>query len=310
MFRFVRGFVRSPDDAGGAPAPVVVAPAALGGAVVTPAAAAPIAAAAVAAPAVTKSFAETLPADIRENAAFKDIKDSDALARSYLNAQKLIGVPRDKLLVMPAEGDETAQAEFYTKLGRPEAPDKYGFKAPDGVTVDPALQSSYAEAAHKAGLSTKQATDLYAWWNGMGAQAGAAKEAASVAAVAAATAALKTEWGSAFDERMGLAKQALSHYGNAKMSAELEATLQGNNPEVIRLFAKLGAGLREDGLIGKGGGGGEPMASPTEAQQQINGLKGDKTFMQQYLTKNDPGHAAALAKWTALHAAAFPTVTA
>jgi hypothetical protein len=252
------------------------------------------------------SFADSLPADLKEMAVFKDIKDLDGLARSYANAAKMVGLDKGRIVALPADGDDAAWTEMYAKLGRPAEPKEYGFKPPEGVTVDEKLQENFANTAHKLGLSTKQANELYAWWNGEAAQARGALQAQTAQAEEAATTSLKSEWGAAYPQNLDLAKKALAHYGNDEVRAELEKSGIGNNPALIKVFHKMGMALSEDGLIGKGGGGGEQISSPTEARQQINALRADKAFSAAYLDKSHAGHKEAVAKMAALHQQAYP----
>jgi len=77
----------------------------------TAAAAAAAPAASAAAPAgapgsAPPSFADSLPADIRAEAVFRDIKDLDGLAKSYYNASKMLGNrdPNGLFTVPPPRG--------------------------------------------------------------------------------------------------------------------------------------------------------------------------------------------------------------
>jgi hypothetical protein len=255
------------------------------------------------------AFAEQLPEDIRGEAAFRDIKDLGGLAKGFLNAQKLLGVPADQLLRLPGAADDTAAWDgVYAKLGRPEKADAYAFsevKLPDGMSIDDGLKKGYQDIAHKAGLSTKQADELYKWWNGTMGERFAASQGQTQQQMAAAETALRTEWGQAFDQNVALGRQAVQHYGGEKLLAELEATGLGNHPELAKVFARMGKDLQEDGVIGAGGGG-TGINSPGEARQQISALQKDTTFTKAYTDKRDPGHADAVARMAALYTQAYP----
>lgn len=266
---------------------------------------APAGAAAGASGAAGASFADSLPEDIRGEAAFKDIKDLGGLAKGYLHAQKLIGHPPERLLTLPAGDDPKEWDGIWSKLGRPESPEKYDVKTPDGVKEDPAFKGNFLKQAHQNGLTTKQAKGLYDWYTAELASANAAGKTAAQAKLAEAEGKLKTEWGAAYDQNLTLARQALEHYGDADLKAALNEGL-GNDPRVIKVFAKLGKQLSEDGLVGKSSGAGA-VASPAEAQQQINALKADKAFTQVYLDKRAPGHAEAVERMTRLYAQAYPS---
>ncbi len=83
-----------------------------------------------------------LPEDIRNDPSLADIKDVGAMAKSYINGQKLIGKNR---ISLPGEGatDEEWSA-FHSQLGRPEKSNLYDFgerpALPDGLEFDEVLK--------------------------------------------------------------------------------------------------------------------------------------------------------------------------
>ena len=261
------------------------------------------------APPPVAAFAESLPEDIRGEAAFKDIKDLGSLAKSYLSAQRMLGVPPDQIVRLPgAEADAAAWDGVYAKLGRPEKADGYKFAdvtLPEGLKIDDGLKGGFQEAAHKAGLSTKQADALYAWWNGEAANRYTAERTQSAAAIQAAETGLRTEWGEAFDQNLAMARQAVDHYGGNELKAELDAKGLANNPRLAKVFAALGKNLQEDGIIGRGGVNGD-QHSPGEAQQQISALRADAEFTKAYTQKSHPNHADAVARMQRLYQQAYP----
>lgn len=256
-------------------------------------------------------FADTLPEDIRGEATFRDIKDLAGLARSYHHAQKLIGRDPNTVLALPAPDDEAAWNGVFDRLGRPAAADKYQLgevKLPEGLARDERLQTQFLSTAHKAGLSNKQADALYQWYQAEVITAHNFAEQQRQQSIERGLQTLKTEFGAAFEERMGLAKQALQHYADSELVKHLEESQLGNHPGMVRLFAKLGQALQEDGLIGRGQGAGSGAISPTEAQQEIKSLYGgsDPTWLKAYRDKASPGHKEAVARMERLYQMAYP----
>lgn len=262
------------------------------------------------------AFAETLPADIRGEALFKDIKDLEGLSRSYVHAAKMVGLDKASLIALPTTDDEKAWGDVYTRLGRPEAADKYELskpELPEGFAVNETLQKGFLEEAHKIGLNGKQADALFKWWNKTAAGEHTAARDTNARAMEDAGKALKTEWGHAYDAKVEVAQGAIRHYAKAigvpvdQLGAELEASGLGNRPGIAKLFAHLGGQLSEDGLLGKGGGGGGAGAlSPAEAKQEIATLQNDKAFGKEYMDKRAPGHQAAVEKMQRLYGFAYP----
>ncbi|HEV2673384.1 MAG TPA: hypothetical protein VGV37_02515 [Aliidongia sp.] len=300
------GAMMAPDEAAAGGTPVVTAPGAT--AAVSPP---PPPAADPNAVRTPIAFAETLPEKIRGEAAFKDIKDLDTLANGYLHAQRMLGkvaADPNSVVALPGADDADGLNALYTRLGRPETADKYALAKPaagDYSDADKAFQAKILPTLHEAGLTQRQLDKILPAWNDMQAASVAAQTEAHNAKNAAGEAALKTEFGAAYDEKLGLAKQALTHFGNEKLAAELVESGLGNHPEVIKIFAKLGKGLVEDGVVGRATGGGG-LNSPAEAQQQINALQADKEFARIYTDKRAIGHADAVAKMQALYQQAHP----
>lgn len=253
------------------------------------------------------AFAETLPADIRNEAAFKDIKSLDDLAKSYLNAQRMIGVPAERLLRLPDSDDPKAWEPLWSRLGRPEAPDKYDLKVPQGVAADDKLLQGFKAWAHEAGLNQRQAATVFERYATSAAELSRAQQESTAQAKAAALQELKTEWGAAFDKNINDARRALQHYGDEKLVQDLQATGMADNPSLVRTLAKLGAQLREDGLVRGTPDPSDGALSPAEAKQQIAAMQTDPAAVKALLDKSHPRHAEFVQKRAELFAYAHPS---
>lgn len=251
------------------------------------------------APAAPVAFAEQLPADIRGEAVFANIDSLDKLAKGYLHAQRMIGVPADRVLKLPDAPDSPDWAGVWAKLGRPEAPDKYELTDPDGIQADAEFKSAFLRTAHESGLTATQARKLFDWYGGEAKTRLEAVTAQQRQVTETNVAALRQEWGAAFDQKLTQAKAALQHYADPAMAQLLERTGLGNDPAVVRMFAKLGAQLAEDGVIGRAAA--PSSYSPAEATQQINARMADPTFRSAYLDKRHPQHAERVAEMARLY---------
>jgi len=136
---------------------------------------------------------------------------------------------------------------------KPGAPEKYEFKAPDGVTLNPEVIAEFSTIAKELGLPQDAAQKVID------------KLAPKLAAVNTAQAKdaitrMKTEWSNAakadkelvgqdgkqFDASLAVAKKGLGAFGTPALNKLLADTGLGNHPEVIRMFAKVGKLVRED----------------------------------------------------------------
>jgi hypothetical protein len=241
---------------------------------------------------------------------FRDIKDLDGLAKSYHSAAKMIGGRPEDLVKLPGIDDAEGWSSVYAKLGRPEKVDGYTVKPPAGqvafTEADKTFQAAMLPAIHAAGLNQKQLDAVIAAYEGFGNKMVGDEGAAAVALRASNEATLNREWGKAYGENMAQARAAAVHYFGEDVAKLLEESPKyGDSIGIVRGLAKLGKQLAEDGVTGRGGGGTGQLA-PVEAQQQIAGLLGEVQFSKAYTDKANPGHAAAVAKMSALYEQAYP----
>lgn len=213
----------------------------------------------------------------------KGWKSPTDLLTSYRNLEKFAGGSKN-LLELPGENaSEDALNQFYAKLGRPEAAEKYGFDVPEGG--DPELTNWFKQTAFKHGLSQKQAQSLFADWNGMSGSMQEKLTAQRAEESQRGMAQLKSEWGQGFDKMIDSGKMAVRALGldEAKL-AQFEDKL--GSAEMLRLFATLGSKMGEDSFAGGERDGAGFGTTPAAARQQIADLKMDKEFMSQYMNGN------------------------
>jgi hypothetical protein len=229
---------------------------------VAPAAAAPAAAAPP-----PNDWRATLPPEIRDAPSVTKFQDVGALAKSYIEAEKLIG--RKGVIVPSENATAEEQAAFRAALGVPESADAYGLKAPEGVPEGVWSEDNakaFAAAAHKLGLTPAQAQGIAAW------------QAARVAEMAASAGleadgrtwedTLKTEWGAQFDAKLDLAKRAVREFGAD--AATLEAfEAKAGGAALMRMFARIGEKVAEDKPAGMGGGVAPVVTDPKAKAMEI-----------------------------------------
>lgn len=129
------------------------------------------------------------------------------------------------------------------------APERYDFKAGEGVSYDAAVIDAYSEVAKELNLS----------------QDNAQKVLDKMAPVIAARqneqiAALHTDWansskadkefgGEKLAENLGTAKKAMDAFASPELRTLLNNTGLGNHPEVIRMFYRAGKSISEDSFV-------------------------------------------------------------
>lgn len=248
--------------------------------------------AATGAGATSTSWLDSLGDDsLKNEPSLKLFKDPAALAKGWLNAQKMIGA--EKIPVPGKHATDEDWQNVFKRLGLPETADKYEINLPKDSKFDPAFLTSYKDVALKAGILPKQAQALMEWYQGeagkaQAGQAGQVEAQAQAQKVESdkALASLKEEWGKNWDQNVSRAQGAVREFGSPELSALLNQTGMGNHPAFIKLFSKMGGVLQEDTL--KGNGNTSFGVSPEDAGARINEIMGDPNHP--YRQAQHPNH--------------------
>lgn len=246
----------------------------------------------------------TLPEELRGEPSLSSIKTIPDLAKSFVNAQKMIGT--DKIAKPQKNWTDAQKADFYNQLGRPETHDKYTYKieAPAGVEIDQAKLGETRKFLHSVGLSDAQEGAIMKYYlESIGASHKALSDA-SVATKTASIAALKQEYGDKFDHNINVAQSVIKKFGGPELMDKLNSTGLGDDPAFIKLFASIGSVLLDD--TARGNGSGLIVTDASNALAEINKLKMDMDFQKQLMDRTSGGHKVALERWETLHKQAYP----
>lgn len=222
---------------------------------------------------------------------------------SYVNLEKLIGAPPEKIIRLPNEMTAETMAPIYDQLGRPKEASGYNIAVPEGV------DKAFAEQAkgwfHTAGLTASQAEKVAGEWNNHVTAAQKTQLDTYTADVATQTTALKTEWGTKYDENVGVAKQAAKTFGmtEAQVSA-MEKTM--GFAGVHKFLHSIGAKLGEAAFVEGGGKGTFQGMTPEMAQARISTLRKDSSFVARFNSKDPVQSGEARAEMDNLTKLAYP----
>lgn len=252
---------------------------------------APNAEAAAAKPAeTTTSWRDSLPEDIKANPTLSKFETVEGMAKSYVNLERMLGGEK---VPIPKDGDQEAWDRFYKAGGRPDAPEQYGFKAPEklpeGVQYSAELDKQLAGIFHKQGLNSKQAAGVREELMGIVSKGALeslekvkADQQANEAAIQKAEETLKSEWGSAYEARMRVAGAAIREHLRPEFIALLEESGIANNPIVVRNMYDMGVKMSgEQELLGKA----DMLQSPSDIDAAIAEYR-----MKNYAALHDSGH--------------------
>lgn len=247
----------------------------------------------------------SLPENLKTEPSLADVPDVGTLAKRFVDAHKFIGLKR---LEAPTQSwDEKKWGEFYTALGRPEAPDKYKVpevKVPEGMEVSEDAIKAARENLHKLGLTQKQFEGALQWYLGFESEQFKKTTAEVESGRATAEAKLKEEWGDKFAQNADIARAALKKFSSPDFAKWVDESGVGNNPELVKVFHQIGMSMLEDTARGKGPG--LPLNDSTAAAMELANLKLDTEFMKALTKREHIGHRTAVARWTQLHERAYP----
>jgi hypothetical protein len=244
-----------------------------------------------------------LPEDIRNHPAATKFKTPADVVKSYIELEKFVG--KDKI---PLPGKDAKPEDWdvvWSRLGRPESPDKYTLPKLDNMPanfpqVAPEKMKEFLGVAHKAGLLPSQVSEVYSWFMKDTVNAIGQAESARAEGMVKAEAALRHEWGKAYDQNVGTARKVLQTYGSDEIFQLMDSGL-GNDPRVIKLFAEIGKRMSEDKLIGDHA---QLTKSPDEANREIAKILSQPKHA--YFDLMNPEHDFAVAQMKELFEQAHP----
>lgn len=170
----------------------------------------------------------------------------------------------------PASGGQAAAASTAGGQGQPAAgekpagaaPEKYEFKAPQGIVMDDATTAQFSELARKLNLPQEAAQEVID-------KLAPSMAAANAKAIETALRNQSTQWadqvkadpeigGEKLSENLAVVKKAADRFLTPGLRALLDpfdrqknpvGTGLGNHPELVKLFHRLGKAISEDKVV-------------------------------------------------------------
>ena len=197
------------------------------------------------------TWKDSISQEFREDPNISKFTEIDALAKSYINATRMIG--QDKVAVPNENSTDDQWNEVYGKLGRPESADKYKLEVnSETAQIDEGSIKSFAENAHKLGLNNKQAQGILEYYKDS--MEGTAQQSRidTETAQAQSEAELRKEWGRSYDDNIKKAGAiAKANMSEDILNMELkDGTRIGDHAAVIKGFANIANLMSEDKMIG------------------------------------------------------------
>lgn len=214
------------------------------------------------------------------------------------SAEQKLGVPADQVLRLPgANAKPEDWNSIWSRLGRPEKPEGYEIKPPEGQ--DATFLNTATTWFHKLGMPKAMAQGLVTEWNSYMAAQQAAEEGRWNQTFDTQLAELQGEWKTDFDKNKDLANRVMRNFGWS--ADQLKAVEKAIGPKAfLQGFAKFGSAVGEQRFQGEGN---KTFSMSSEAaKQRISDLSKDGEFQKKLFS----GDADAKAEWTRLHQIAHP----
>lgn len=245
-------------------------------------------------PVVAEDWRATLPDDLKSDKTLERYKSVADLAKSRVEAEKLIG-SSIRLPGKDAKPEEITKAKTDTmaKLraaglvdGAPESPDKYDVTLPDWAAVDGTWnqedQKAFLGEMHKTGASQAVVNAALSFYTGLIERQAVAERQHRVEVQAE----LQKEWGPNYKPNVGIANKAVQKLDDEiGAKGEFIGLLQtfglADHPLMVKGMAWLGRSMWEHDMITAVGG----TVGAEEAQARMDAMMKDKTH-----ALNNPRH--------------------
>ena len=237
-------------------------------------------------PVVAKSWKEAIPEELRNDPNISKFTELEALAKSYVNATRMIG--QDKVAVPNNNSTEDQWNEVYDKLGRPESAEKYQLDVKsDIVPLDDGAIKQFAENAHQLGLNNKQAQGILEFYKNSMEGSAQQSKIDNETAQANAEQELRKEWGSNYENNIKKAGSiAKANMNPEVLDMELkDGTRLGDHPAIIKGFANIANLMSEDKLVSTES---ENVSQGTDYEAEISKIVNDRDGP--YWNKAHPDH--------------------
>ena len=184
-------------------------------------------------------------------------KSHNEIAKSYLELEKHLGVPKERLLVLPGEkASAEERVALYKKLGRPESEAEYELDTiflPDGVTPVDMGNAEFRKVALAANLTKEQAKALHKFAATEAVNQVIRMKAEMERRRTEANQQLRTEYGAELESRKAQIPMSFNRYPGKETLIQFLNEGPGNDPRLVRFLIWAGSQFAGDNFNLRGG---------------------------------------------------------
>ena len=202
---------------------------------------------------------------------FDKFKTSADLAKAYKSGAEKWGAPQELIRLPKADADPAMWDSVYKQLGRPDTPDKYELKGPEGLKINPKMESVARAAFHKNGVSAKAAAEIFKEIVGGEKAEYDAIIAERKTQQATTETTFKSKWGEKYPEEMKGAVTVFGKLFTPALQKKFTAAGFDSDPDMVSAMHALSKTIsfNEDKML-SGNGGGQSNRDLATVESEIN----------------------------------------
>jgi hypothetical protein len=247
-----------------------------------------------------KVWRDILPEELKNDPSIIKYASIEDLAKGHQHLMKTIG--SDKISIPDKHATPDDWKALFNRLGNPEKLEEYDVKVNDESGLDGDFVDWYKQTAHELGVLPHQAQDLINKFVDRNTEFANGMKAEMETSLNETVSSLKQEWGQAFDHKVNAAQRAVKEIGGEELAKALDRTGAGNDPAVIKTFARVAEFLKEDSEVT--GGKTSTVMTPGDALQRARTIMTDKTHP--FNDSSHPNYKAAQKEVGQLYEVAYP----
>lgn len=234
----------------------------------------------------TENWTHTLKNEaLHDDPTLKTIRNMDALASITVNTKSMVG--KDTIPVPTEASTELEWDEWHKAGGRPDTAADFNLTRPEELPEEyynTELATAAQELFYKIGLSKKQADALFAFNNNNVVAQLTQKAQNDELEMTELKNGLYSEWGNAYEQKVHLGDIAMVKAATTKrgdeeiVDEEFKARLvkkTGNDPDIIRAFANLGAKFVDPKNVDTS----QFIPTPADYQSQIDEIQANPLYL-------------------------------
>jgi hypothetical protein len=234
---------------------------------------------------LAEGWKESISEEYRGEKCLDTFSDIPGMIKTIVHGQKAFG--KDKV-ILPSELSPVEDWDaFHKAIGRPETADDYTMNRPEDIPEDSwssDVVSQFKDLAHQLGLNQKQVDGIASFNNALTTQGLQHQQDKQDKEVSDAEQAMRSKYGDAYEERMGLADRIVADTTEPGDNRDALLAIIGNSPVAIEWVANMGARLMESGSVDTK----LHKSTPIEMEVEISDLRSTPGYMTGELKKSDP----------------------